>query len=77
MVTLALKEFFGRMDSASGQEFGGLDVIRDVTDEDIAALDQGQFAPTLGAAILDFVLAGAARAQRGQGDATCNYAGAH
>jgi Z1 domain len=57
------------MDSASGQEFGGLDVIRDVTDEDIAALDQGQFAPTLGAAILDFVLAGAARAQRGQGDA--------
>ncbi len=61
------EEFFGRMDSASGEEFGGLDVIRDVTDEDIATLDQGQFPPTLGTALLDFILSGAARAQRDQG----------
>lgn len=61
------EEFFGRMDSASGEDFGGLDIIRDVTDEDIISLDQGLFPPTLGTALLDFVLSGAARAQRGQG----------
>lgn len=62
------EEFFGRMDASSGDEFGGLDVVREVTDEDIVALDQGQFPPTLGTALLDFVLSGAARGQRGQGD---------
>lgn len=63
------EEFFGRMDSSSGEEFGGLDVIREVTDEDIVALDQGQLPLTLDAALLDFVLSGAARGQRGQGAA--------
>lgn len=63
------EEFFGRMDASSGDEFGGLDVIREVTDEDIVALDQGQFPNTLGTALLDFVLSGAARDQRGQGEA--------
>lgn len=61
------EEFFGRMDSSTGNEFGGLDVIREVTDEDIVAIDQGQLPSTLGFALLDFVLSGAARSQRGQG----------
>lgn len=63
------EEFFGRMDAASGEDFGGLDVIRDVPDEDIAALDSGQFPTTLGNALLDFVLSGAVRGQRDQGAA--------
>lgn len=61
------EEFFGRMDSATGTQVDGLNVIRDVTDEDIAALDQGQIPASLTTALLDFVLAGAARAQRGDG----------
>ncbi|MEW6330298.1 MAG: endonuclease, partial [Pseudomonadota bacterium] len=60
------EEIFGRMDGATGTEVGGLDVIREMTDEDIAALDQDQLPASLEAALLDFVLAGAARAQRGQ-----------
>lgn len=63
------EEFFGRMDTASGGEVGGLDVIREVTDEDIAALEQGQLPASLVMAMVDFFLAGAARAQRGQPDA--------
>lgn len=63
------EEFFGRMDSATGEDFGGLDVIREVTETDIEALEQGHIPPTLGTALLDFILSGAARGQRNQGDA--------
>jgi hypothetical protein len=63
------EELFGRMDSATGAEVEGLDVIRDVTDADVAALDQDQLPSSLETALLDFVLAGAARAQRGDGNA--------
>lgn len=63
------EEFFGRMDAVTGAEVGGLDVIREVPDEAIAALEQGAFPVALGTALLDFVLAGAGRAYRGQGDA--------
>ena len=63
------EEFFGRMESVTGAEMGGLDVIREVTDQDIVALDGGQLPASLELALLDFVLAGAARAQRGQADA--------
>lgn len=63
------EEFFGRMDSATGDNVGGLDVIREVTDEDIVALEQGLLPPSLEAALLDFVLSGAARSQRDQGSA--------
>jgi Z1 domain len=62
------EEIFGRMDAGVGERVGGLDVIREVTDEDIAALQQGQLPPSLETAVIDFVLAGAARAQRGQAD---------
>jgi hypothetical protein len=62
------EEFFGRMDTASGENVDGLDVIREVSDADLAALDQGQFPESLALALMDFVLSGAARAQRGNGN---------
>ena len=60
------EELFGRFDPPSGEEIGGLDVIRDIPDQDLQALSQGALPGTLETAILDFILAGAARAQRGQ-----------
>lgn len=63
------EEFFGRMDSDSGEHHGGLDVIRHVPDEDLAALEAGKLPPSLEQALIDFMLSGAARAQRGQADA--------
>lgn len=62
------EEFFGRMDSAPGEGVDGLDVIREVTDTDIVQLESGQLPQSLETALLDFVLAGAARAQRGDSD---------
>jgi hypothetical protein len=63
------EEIFGRMDGATGAQVGGLDIIREVTDQDIVDLGNGQLPDSLGMALLDFVLSGAARAQRGQGGA--------
>jgi hypothetical protein len=63
------EEFFGRMDATTGQSAGGLDVIREVSDEDIVRLEHSQLPPALTDAMMDFVLAGAARAQRGEGSA--------
>lgn len=62
------EEFFGRMDAVSGETEGGLDVIREVSDADIATLQQGELPLSMELALMDFVLAGAARSQRGQGD---------
>ncbi len=62
------EEFFGRMDSATESGRDGLDVIREVTDADIVALEQGLLPDSLVTALFDFVLAGAARAQRGDRD---------
>jgi hypothetical protein len=61
------EELFGRLDADTGQQLNGLDIVRHVGDEDLNRVDQGLFAPSLEMAILDFALAGAARAQRGQG----------
>ena len=55
------EELFGTSTEA------GLDVIRDIPDQDIQDEENGQMPFTLGIAMLDFALAGAARAQRGQG----------
>ena len=63
------EELFGRFDRATNDEVGGLDVIRNIPETDLDALDGGSIPETLQTALLDFVLAGAARAQRGQGDA--------
>jgi len=62
------EELFGRFDPTTGQEVGGLDLIRDVTADDLQAHARGELPVTLETAILDFVLAGAARAHRGQGN---------
>ena len=59
------EEIFGRFDSNASEEVGGLNVIRQVSDEDLVTLELGQIPDSLENAILDFVLAGAARAQRG------------
>jgi hypothetical protein len=63
------EEFFGRMDAVMGENVDGLDVIREVTDADIVSLEHGQIPTSLVTALLDFVLAGSARAQRGERDA--------
>lgn len=63
------EEIFGRMDGVQGEEIGGLDVIREVGMADIDVLDQGGMPETLMTALLDFVLAGAARASRGHSEA--------
>lgn len=62
------EEIFGRMNAASGDMESGLDIIREVSDTDLIALGQGHVPDSLETALLDFVLAGAARASRGQGD---------
>jgi len=60
------EEFYGRLDLSTGEERAGMEVVTLVPDEDLVALDQGAYPPGLAAALLDFVLAGAARRQRGQ-----------
>lgn len=60
------EELFGRMSDDGEETQYGMDAVRHVSDEDIAALESGQLPPSLNCALLDFALAGAARAQRGQ-----------
>jgi len=62
---LGAEAFFGYTDPTTGDVGDGLDVIRHVMDEDLATLEHGDAPRSLIDAILDFVLAGAARAQRG------------
>lgn len=62
------EEFFGRFDSATESDIEGLDVIRHVDDEDVLAIRHGEFPDSLNEALLNFILAGAARRQRGHGD---------
>lgn len=62
------EEIFGLNDPASGISSLGMSVIRQVSDTDIAALEQMQLPASLDQALLDFVLGGAARAQRGDGN---------
>jgi Z1 domain len=63
------EEIFGRLDSEAGEHVGGMDIVEEVSDEDLVALEQGQTPESLRRAIIDFVLAGAARSARGQGEA--------
>lgn len=66
------EEFFGRFDPASGESVAGLDVLRDVPDAEVAQLlGNNELPPSLEEALLAFMLAGAARAQRGKPDAPC------
>lgn len=59
------EEYFGRLDQASGEMRGGLNVVRHVAAGDLEALEDGELPPQLQDAVVDFVLAGAARAARG------------
>ncbi len=59
------EELFGLGD---GEASRGLDIFENVSDEDIAALDDNQAPAVLRQALEDFVLAGAARAMRGKPD---------
>jgi hypothetical protein len=62
------EEFFGRLDPQSGDEVDGLDVLRPVPTDDLAVIGAGEEIPeALDEALHAFVLAGAARAFRGDG----------
>ncbi len=58
------EKIFGRMDTVAGEEVEGLDVIRHVSDEDLATLEHGKVPLSLELALVDFVLASAAREHR-------------
>lgn len=62
------EELFGRFDPGTGGYTEGLDVIRDVPDEDLGSLEQGNMPASLEVAMMDFVLSGAAKRQRQQND---------
>ena len=61
------ERLFGRFDEDSNEHLGGMDAIRHIPDADIAAMDQEELPGSLCTAVMDFVLSGAARAERGQG----------
>lgn len=63
------EELFGRQDEVTGDMVGGIDAIRHIPDEDLHPLEEGGIPATLSMAVIDFVLAGAGRAERGQGSA--------
>lgn len=63
------EEFFGRMDTSIDGYVDGIDVGREVADSELSGLENGLMPESLIAALMDFVLAGAARAQRGDGGA--------
>jgi hypothetical protein len=62
------EELFGRQDAETGELIGGIDAVRHIPDVDLAALEGAGMSPSLDQALLDFILAGAARAGRGDGD---------
>ena len=66
------EEFFGRFDPATEESIQGLDVLRNVPDEQVLALMQNnEVTATLEEALNAFFLGGAARALRGKPDAPC------
>lgn len=73
------EELFGRFDITTGTEVEGLDVIRRVPVSEFEELSHGSLPATLENAMIDFVLAGAARAHRGNGSspATMLIHGSH
>lgn len=74
------EEQFGRFDSDTNEKSGGLDIIRFIPEDELDNLKMYSEIPkTLEYAMLDFVLAGAARAQRGKGNdpATMLLHGSH
>jgi hypothetical protein len=62
------EDLFGRPDPGADVRLLGLDIVRAVPDIDLVALDEGRVPESLEWAMLDFVLAGAARAYRGSSE---------
>ncbi len=63
------EELFGRFDAETAQEVGGLNVIRNFEERELDDLENHRILPpSLETAMIDFVLAGAARTQRSQDD---------
>ncbi len=66
------EEFFGRFDPSNDYRVEGLQVLRPVKVEEMAALVQNnKYTQSLDEAICAFVLSGAARALRGNADSPC------
>ncbi|MGB4063331.1 MAG: Z1 domain-containing protein [Azonexus sp.] len=66
------EEFFGRFDPSTDESIEGIQVLRPVPPDQIAALIQNNdLTSSLNEAICAFVLGGAARALRGKPDAPC------
>ncbi|MHB1811240.1 MAG: Z1 domain-containing protein [Thermoplasmataceae archaeon] len=65
------EELFGKNNPATGDSEPRFDVIRIVPDEDSMKLENGSIPESLENALLDFVLTGAARAQRGDISKPC------
>ena len=76
---LGAEELFGKLDTETGEIVGGMDIIRPVPELELEKLKEKVLPATLEKAMLDFVLAGAARAYRGQGEkpATMLIHGSH
>lgn len=62
------EELFGRLDMATGEQIEGLNVIRSVPETDFNELGNKILPASLENAIIDFVLAGAGKAQRDMGN---------
>lgn len=66
------EEYFGRFDPVSNEQVNGIDVVRPVSAQEISQLvENNQLTPSFEEALLAFVLGGAARASRGDGDSPC------
>lgn len=63
------EELFGRSDRVTGEKIvEGLNIVRLVSENEFSLIAEGKVPPSLENAILDFVLSGAARSFRGQGN---------
>jgi hypothetical protein len=62
------EELFGISENPNTERQPGLDILRPVKDEDLYIIDHGGIPVSLLNALHDYILAGAARASRGQGD---------
>ncbi|MBZ9784273.1 Z1 domain-containing protein [Pseudomonas sp. REP124] len=63
------EEFFGRIDSSGNRSLSGIDVLRVISQEDVVSLvNDNILTENIDEAICSFVLGGAARAYRGNGE---------
>lgn len=62
------EELFGMTDGPDTARRAGLDILEEISYEDLDIIDHGEIPSSLKAALLDYILGGAARAFRGQGE---------